>query len=220
MLCHPTASGYNPGGMISGEYEPMADTMISRRAGDDRTRALDAAISQIERAFGKGSVMRLGAAEQAQEIETVSTGSLGPRYRAGRRRPAAWPDHRDLRAGELGQDHAHAARHRRGAEGRRQRRLHRRRARARPLLRQEAGRQPGRPPDQPARHRRAGAGDRRHAGALRRHRRDRGRFGGGPGAQGRARGRDGRRPCRPAGAADEPGACASSPPRSAAASAC
>jgi recombination protein RecA len=55
----------------------MADTMISRRAGDDRSRALDAAISQIERTFGKGSVMRLGAAEQAQEIETVSTGSLG-----------------------------------------------------------------------------------------------------------------------------------------------
>jgi recombination protein RecA len=55
----------------------MADTMITRRAGDDRQRALDAAISQIERAFGKGSVMRLGAAEQAQEIETVSTGSLG-----------------------------------------------------------------------------------------------------------------------------------------------
>jgi recombination protein RecA len=55
----------------------MADTMISRRAGDDRQRALDAAISQIERAFGKGSVMRLGHAEQTQEIETVSTGSLG-----------------------------------------------------------------------------------------------------------------------------------------------
>jgi recombination protein RecA len=55
----------------------MADTMISRRAGDDRSRALDAAIAQIERAFGKGSVMRLGAAEQAQEIETISTGSLG-----------------------------------------------------------------------------------------------------------------------------------------------
>jgi len=54
----------------------MADTVISRRAGDDRQRALDAAITQIERAFGKGSVMRLGTAEQAQEIETVSTGSL------------------------------------------------------------------------------------------------------------------------------------------------
>jgi recombination protein RecA len=55
----------------------MADTMISRRAGDDRSRALDAAIAQIERTFGKGSLMRLGAAEQAQEIETISTGSLG-----------------------------------------------------------------------------------------------------------------------------------------------
>jgi len=55
----------------------MADTTITRRAGDDRQRALDSAISQIERAFGKGSVMRLGAAEQAADIETVSTGSLG-----------------------------------------------------------------------------------------------------------------------------------------------
>lgn len=55
----------------------MADTMTTRRAGDDRQRALDAAISQIERAFGKGSVMRLGQAEQQQEIETISTGSLG-----------------------------------------------------------------------------------------------------------------------------------------------
>jgi recombination protein RecA len=55
----------------------MADTMISRRAGDDRQRALDAAITQIERAFGKGSVMRLGQAEQNAEIETISTGSLG-----------------------------------------------------------------------------------------------------------------------------------------------
>lgn len=55
----------------------MADTMTIRRAGDDRQRALDAAISQIERAFGKGSVMRLGHAEQHQEIETISTGSLG-----------------------------------------------------------------------------------------------------------------------------------------------
>ena len=166
MLCAHFASGYNAGDQSPENDEPMADTLISRRAGDDRTRALDAAISQIERAFGKGSVMRLGAAEQAQEIETVSTGSLGPRHRARRRRPAARPDHRDLRARELGQDHAHAPRHRRGAEGRRQLRLHRRRARARPVLRQEARRQSRRPADQPARHRRAGARDRRHAGPL------------------------------------------------------
>ena len=43
----------------------------------DKSKALDAALSQIERAFGKGSIMRLGANEQVVEIETVSTGSLG-----------------------------------------------------------------------------------------------------------------------------------------------
>jgi recombination protein RecA len=43
----------------------------------DKTKALDAALSQIERAFGKGSIMRLGKTQQAVEIETVSTGSLG-----------------------------------------------------------------------------------------------------------------------------------------------
>ncbi|WP_127524106.1 recombinase RecA [Mesorhizobium sp. Z1-4] len=43
----------------------------------DKSKALDAALSQIERAFGKGSIMRLGANEQVVEIETVPTGSLG-----------------------------------------------------------------------------------------------------------------------------------------------
>ena len=43
----------------------------------DKSKALDAALAQIERAFGKGSIMRLGANEQVVEIETVSTGSLG-----------------------------------------------------------------------------------------------------------------------------------------------
>ncbi|MEX6508987.1 recombinase RecA [Jiella sp. M17.18] len=43
----------------------------------DKNKALDAALSQIERAFGKGSIMRLGQNEQIVEIETVSTGSLG-----------------------------------------------------------------------------------------------------------------------------------------------
>jgi recombination protein RecA len=42
----------------------------------DKTKALDAALSQIERAFGKGSIMRLGQG-QVMEIETVPTGSLG-----------------------------------------------------------------------------------------------------------------------------------------------
>src|ERR1700680_4647610 len=43
----------------------------------DKTKALDAALSQIERAFGKGSIMRLGKNRKAFEIETIPTGSLG-----------------------------------------------------------------------------------------------------------------------------------------------
>ena len=43
----------------------------------DKTKALDAALSQIERSFGKGSIMRLGKNQKAVEIETVPTGSLG-----------------------------------------------------------------------------------------------------------------------------------------------
>ena len=43
----------------------------------DKTKALDAALSQIERAFGKDSIMRLGKNHKVVEIETVPTGSLG-----------------------------------------------------------------------------------------------------------------------------------------------
>ncbi len=43
----------------------------------DKTKALDAALSQIERAFGKGSIMRLGKNQKVVEIDTVPTGSLG-----------------------------------------------------------------------------------------------------------------------------------------------
>ena len=43
----------------------------------DRKKALEAALSQIDRAFGKGSVMKLGANQKVAEIESVSTGSLG-----------------------------------------------------------------------------------------------------------------------------------------------
>jgi recombination protein RecA len=43
----------------------------------DKRRALEAALSQIDRAFGKGSVMKLGQREKAVEAEAVSTGSLG-----------------------------------------------------------------------------------------------------------------------------------------------
>ncbi|WP_029064553.1 recombinase RecA [Labrenzia sp. DG1229] len=42
----------------------------------DKTKALDAALSQIERSFGKGSIMRMGQG-QVVEVQSVSTGSLG-----------------------------------------------------------------------------------------------------------------------------------------------
>src|SRR5437763_7528983 len=43
----------------------------------DKSKALDAALSQIERAFGKGSIMRLGKNENVVEVATIPTGSLG-----------------------------------------------------------------------------------------------------------------------------------------------
>src|SRR5918912_3321897 len=43
----------------------------------DKSKALDAALSQIERNFGKGSIMRLGKNSKSLDVETVSTGSLG-----------------------------------------------------------------------------------------------------------------------------------------------
>ena len=47
------------------------------RTANDRQKALDAAIGQIERSFGKGSVMKLGARGTAVDIEAIPTGSLG-----------------------------------------------------------------------------------------------------------------------------------------------
>ncbi len=50
--------------------------MIDKLAVSDRQKALDAALAQIDRAFGKGSAMRLGSKE-AMQVEAISTGSLG-----------------------------------------------------------------------------------------------------------------------------------------------
>ncbi len=43
----------------------------------DKTKALAAALSQIERNFGKGSVMKLGKNDRSMDVETISSGSLG-----------------------------------------------------------------------------------------------------------------------------------------------
>jgi recombination protein RecA len=44
---------------------------------ENRSKALAAALSQIEKQFGKGSIMRLGANDIIKDIEVISTGSLG-----------------------------------------------------------------------------------------------------------------------------------------------
>ena len=51
--------------------------VVGKDDGNDRKRALEAALSQIDRAFGKGSVMKLGQREPVTDADVVSTGSLG-----------------------------------------------------------------------------------------------------------------------------------------------
>ena len=159
---------------------PPADDRNDR----ERLKAIELAVGQIEKQFGKGSIMRLGAKDAVAPIAGISTGSLSLDYRPGRRRRSARPRGRDLRPGVLRQDDARAARHRGSAEAGRHGGVHRRRARARPVVRQEARRGPRRPAGLAAGQRRAGAGDRRSARPLRRRRRDRRRLGRGAGSRG------------------------------------
>lgn len=56
----------------------MADLLsMATKKNDDKQKALDSALAQIERQFGKGSIMKLGGDNAIQEIEATSTGSLG-----------------------------------------------------------------------------------------------------------------------------------------------
>ena len=53
------------------------DSGVNQQMDTNKQKALVAALSQIEKQFGKGSIMKLGTAEVNKEIEVVSTGSLG-----------------------------------------------------------------------------------------------------------------------------------------------
>jgi recombination protein RecA len=64
----------NPGDK---EAEMVQATLRVVEGGMDKAKALDAALSQIERAFGKGSIMRLGKGAKPIEVEAISSGSLG-----------------------------------------------------------------------------------------------------------------------------------------------
>ncbi len=57
----------------------MTDTPLRlvEKDGMDKTKALEAALGQIERNFGKGSIMKLGQSDQTIEIDSIPTGSLG-----------------------------------------------------------------------------------------------------------------------------------------------
>ena len=172
----------------------------------ERTKAIDIAVGQIEKQFGKGSIMRLGQrsaiAPDRLHLHRLDQHRLRPRHR----RPAPRPRHRDLRPGVVRQDDAGAAGHCRSARRRRHGRVRRCRARARRAVRAEAWRRPREPARVAARQRRAGARDRRGADPLQQRRRRRRRLGGRARAEGGNRRRDGRSADGPAGAAHVAGA--------------
>ncbi len=56
---------------------PEPTLRLVEEEGMDKEKALSAALTQIERTFGKGSVMRLGQGDKVVEVEAISTGSLG-----------------------------------------------------------------------------------------------------------------------------------------------
>ena len=76
----PTSSMDARRGVWNKESDRMATaellTMDPKKTAD-RQKALDSALAQIERQFGKGSIMKLGADNPVQEVEATSTGSLG-----------------------------------------------------------------------------------------------------------------------------------------------
>ena len=106
----------------------------------NRERAIDLAVEPDREAVRQGRHHEARGGRRRRRHPCAADGLARARHRARHRRHAARPGRRDLRAGVVGQDHAGAPAHRRGAEARRHLRLHRRRARARRRLRAEARR--------------------------------------------------------------------------------
>ena len=107
---------------------------------ENKSKALAAALSQIEKQFGKGSIMRLGDSEIVKDIEVVSTGSLGLDIALG---VGGLPRGRVVEIygpESSGKTTLTLAGHRRNAEARRHGGVHRRRTRARSAVRAEARR--------------------------------------------------------------------------------
>jgi recombination protein RecA len=59
------------------EQRGQSQPQCSNAADTEKAKALQAALAQIEKQFGKGTIMRLGEGEAIEDIQVVSTGSLG-----------------------------------------------------------------------------------------------------------------------------------------------
>ena len=75
--------------------------MSEKNTAQERNKAIDLALSQIEKQFGKGAIMRLGNDEPLPGVEAISTGSISAGYGSGGRWGAAWPGCGDIRPGIL-----------------------------------------------------------------------------------------------------------------------
>ena len=107
--------------------------------GVEREKALEIALSQIEKQFGKGAIMKLGDAGAKIAVSVVSTGCIELDYALG---VGGIPRGRIVEIyGPESSGKTTIALHvvRAGAKGGRHRRVHRRRARARPRVRRASG---------------------------------------------------------------------------------
>ncbi len=76
---------------------------------DERAKAIDLAFAQIEKQFGKGSIMRLGSKEAIVPIAVISTGAISFDAALGVGGFPARASGRGIRARILGQDHHYVA---------------------------------------------------------------------------------------------------------------
>ena len=79
----------------------------------ERDKMLDVTLSQIEKQFGKGAVMRLGEHPAGAGVSVIPTGSLALDVALGIGGMPARADRRGLRPGGVGEDHGMPAHHRR-----------------------------------------------------------------------------------------------------------
>ena len=172
-----THAGRTPRALVRSS---VAMPPVEERNDRERLKAIEMAVGQIEKQFGKGSIMRLGQKDAVTADSRRSPpGSVSLDFALG---IGGVPRGRVVEIfgpESSGKTTLDAADHRRGAEARRHGGIRRRRTRARCAVCQEARRRSRQSARVAARQRRTGARDRRGARPLRRRRRRRRRLGGG-----------------------------------------